>query len=113
MISNAFFWMDKYHADGLRVDAVASMIYLDYSRKAGEWDPNIFGGNENLEAIAFLREFNQEVYKNFPGIQTIAEESTAFTRVTRPTLRRAWLWYEVDDGLDARYFRVFFKGYHL
>ncbi|MFD1314398.1 1,4-alpha-glucan branching protein GlgB [Namhaeicola litoreus] len=84
LISNAFFWLEKYHVDGLRVDAVASMIYLDYSRNEGEWEPNMFGGNEYLEAIDFIKEFNQEVYKNFDGIQTIAEESTAFTGVSKP-----------------------------
>jgi len=84
LISNAFYWLDKYHIDGLRVDAVASMLYLDYSREDGEWEPNIYGGRENLEAISFLKEFNQEVYQNFEGIQTIAEESTAFTGVTSP-----------------------------
>lgn len=82
LISNAFYWFDKYHVDGLRVDAVASMLYLDYSREDGEWEPNEFGGRENLDAISFLREFNKEVYDNFDGIQTIAEESTAFTGVT-------------------------------
>ena len=84
LISNAFYWLDKYHVDGLRVDAVASMLYLDYSREEGEWEPNIHGGRENLEAISFLKEFNKEVYENFDGIQTIAEESTAFTGVTSP-----------------------------
>jgi 1,4-alpha-glucan branching enzyme len=83
LISNAFFWLEKYHIDGLRVDAVASMIYLDYSRNEGEWEPNMFGSNEYLEAIDFIKEFNQEVYKNFDGIQTIAEESTAFTGVSK------------------------------
>ena len=82
LISNAFYWFDKYHVDGLRVDAVASMLYLHYSREDGEWEPNEFGGRENLDAISFLREFNKEVYANFDGIQTIAEESTAFTGVT-------------------------------
>ncbi len=82
LISNAFYWLEKYHVDGLRVDAVASMLYLDYSRKDGEWEPNMYGGRENLEAISFLKEFNKEVYSNFEGIQTIAEESTAFTGVT-------------------------------
>ncbi len=84
LISNAFFWLDKYHVDGLRVDAVASMIYLDYSREDGEWEPNEFGERENLDAISFLKDFNQGVYENFEGIQTIAEESTAFPGVTKP-----------------------------
>ncbi len=85
LISNAIFWLDRFHADGLRVDAVASMLYLDYSRKEGEWIPNEFGGRENLEAISFLKEFNEAVYSNFPDVQTIAEESTAFPGVSRPT----------------------------
>ena len=84
LISNALFWLDRYHTDGLRVDAVASMLYLDYSRKHGEWIPNEFGGRENLEAIALLREMNQAAYKEFPDVQTIAEESTAFPGVSRP-----------------------------
>lgn len=84
LISSAFFWLDKCHVDGLRVDAVASMLYLDYSRKQGEWIPNPYGGNENLEAIDFLRRFNEAVYAHFPDVQTIAEESTAFTKVSRP-----------------------------
>lgn len=85
LISNALFWLDHYHIDGLRVDAVASMLYHDYSRKEGEWLPNIHGGKENLEAISFLKEFNNAAYENFPGIETIAEESTAFPGVTKPT----------------------------
>ncbi|MDN3600497.1 1,4-alpha-glucan branching protein GlgB [Mucilaginibacter myungsuensis] len=84
LISNALFWLDRYHADGLRVDAVASMLYLDYSRNHGEWEQNQFGGNENLEAIEFLKEFNAAVYSHFPDVQTIAEESTSFTGVSRP-----------------------------
>ncbi|MCO5723822.1 1,4-alpha-glucan branching protein GlgB [Robiginitalea marina] len=84
LISNALFWLDQYHIDGLRVDAVASMLYLDYSREEGEWEPNIYGGRENLEAISFLKELNAEVYGNYPGVQTIAEESTSFPMVSRP-----------------------------
>ena len=85
LISNAIYWLDKYHIDGLRVDAVASMLYLDYSRKAGEWIPNQYGGNENIEAITFLKEMNEVVYGQFPDSITIAEESTSFTGVSRPT----------------------------
>ena len=85
LISSALFWMDKFHADGLRVDAVASMLYLDYSRNEGEWIPNHFGGRENLEAISFLKEFNETVFANYPAAVTIAEESTAFAGVSRPT----------------------------
>ncbi len=85
LISNALFWLDKYHVDGLRVDAVASMLYLDYSRKDGEWIPNEYGGRENLDAISFLRRFNEAVYESYPDVQTIAEESTAWPMVSRPT----------------------------
>ncbi len=84
LVANALFWMDRYHIDGLRVDAVASMLYLDYSRKEGQWIPNRYGGRENLEAIDFLREFNREVHQRFPGAMTVAEESTAWGGVSRP-----------------------------
>jgi 1,4-alpha-glucan branching enzyme len=106
LISNAIFWLDRYHADGLRVDAVASMLYLDYSRKEGEWIPNDVGGRENLEAISFIREFNEAVYSNFPDVQTIAEESTAFSGVSRPTFMGGlgfgmkWMMGWMHDTLD-------------
>jgi 1,4-alpha-glucan branching enzyme len=84
LIANALFWLDKYHFDGLRIDAVASMLYLDYSRKEGEWIPNKYGGRENLEAIEFIKKMNTKVYEQFPGVMTIAEESTAWPGVTLP-----------------------------
>jgi len=85
LLSNAIFWLDRYHADGLRMDAIASMLYLDYSRKAGEWIPNQFGGRENLAAVSLLKTVNTDAYKAFPDIQTIAEESTAWPMVSKPT----------------------------
>lgn len=84
LISNALFWLDQYHIDGLRVDAVTSMLFLDYSREDGEWEPNIYGGRENLEAIDLIKEMNIAVYENFPDVQTIAEESTSFSKVSSP-----------------------------
>jgi len=85
LVANALYWFEEFHVDGLRVDAVASMLYLDYSREAGEWEPNIHGGRENLEAIGFLQEVNATAYKRYPGIAMIAEESTSYPGVTAPT----------------------------
>lgn len=106
LISSAMFWLDMYHADGLRVDAVASMLYLDYSRKHGEWIPNEYGGNENLEAIQLLKEFNEIVFDQFPDVQTIAEESTAWPMVSRPVyagglgFSQKWMMGWMNDTLN-------------
>jgi 1,4-alpha-glucan branching enzyme len=118
LISNALFWLDRYHADGLRVDAVASMLYLDYSRNHGEWETNMYGGNENLEAISFLKEFNAAVYSHFPDTQTIAEESTSFTGVSRPVYTGGlgfgmkWMMGWMHDSI--KYFSTdpLFRKYH-
>ncbi|MEJ7645505.1 MAG: 1,4-alpha-glucan branching protein GlgB [Chryseolinea sp.] len=118
LISNALFWLERYHIDGLRVDAVASMLYLDYSRKAGEWEPNMYGGNENLEAISFLKEFNEVVYSNFPDAITIAEESTSFTGVSRPTyigglgFGQKWMMGWMHDTLHYLGDNPVFRRYH-
>jgi 1,4-alpha-glucan branching enzyme len=96
LLGNALFWLEKYHIDGLRVDAVASMLYLDYSRKEGQWVPNIFGGRENLEAVGFLKRFNELVHEKHPGAITIAEESTSFPLVSRPT-------YDGGLGFDFKW----------
>jgi 1,4-alpha-glucan branching enzyme len=110
LISNAMFWLDRYHADGLRVDAVTSMLYLDYSRNEGEWEPNIFGENINLEAKAFLQDFNKAVYGAYPDIITIAEESSDFPMLTKPVhnggvgFGMKWMMGWMHDTLD--YFKV-------
>lgn len=118
LISSALCWMDRFHSDGLRVDAVASMLYLDYSRKEGEWIPNEHGGRENLEAISFLKELNEAVYAFSDGVQTIAEESTAWPAVSRPTFLGGlgfgmkWMMGWMHDTLE--YFKKdpFYRQYH-
>jgi 1,4-alpha-glucan branching enzyme len=118
LFSSALFWLDKYHVDDLRVDAVASMLYLDYSRKESEWVPNQLGGRENLDAIAFLRRLNEEVYKNFPDVQTIAEESTAWPLVSRPTYTGGlgfgmkWDMGWMHDTLDYMSRDPLYRKYH-
>ncbi len=118
LISNALYWLDKYHIDGLRVDAVASMLYLDYSRKEGEWIPNAYGGRENLEVISFLKEFNDAVHHHYPDVLTIAEESTAWPGVTRPTssgglgFDMKWMMGWMHDTLDYLKKEPLYRSYH-
>jgi 1,4-alpha-glucan branching enzyme len=129
LLSNAVFWLDRYHIDGLRVDAVASMLYLDYGRQAGQWIPNQYGGNEDLAAVEFLKTFNATVYREFPDAQTIAEESTAWPMVSRPTYLgglgfglkwdMGWmhdtLSYFADDPVYRRYHhnKLTFRGLYM
>lgn len=118
LISNALFWIEQYHADGLRVDAVASMLYLDYSRKEGQWIPNVHGGRENLEAISFLKDFNDAVHTHHPGVETIAEESTSFAGVTHPTAAgglgfdQKWMMGWMHDTLNYLKRPPIFRRWH-
>jgi 1,4-alpha-glucan branching enzyme len=118
LISNAFFWLEKFHIDGLRVDAVSSIVYLDYSRKDGEWEPNQYGGRENLDAISFLQEFNTAVYGSFPGVQTIAEESTAYPMVSRPIFQGGlgfgmkWMMGWMHDTIDYFKREFIYRKFH-
>ena len=118
LISNALFWLDQYHIDGLRVDAVASILYLDYSREEGEWEPNQFGGNHHLEAISFLEELNKEVYVHYPDVQTIAEESTAYSGVSKPVhlgglgFGMKWMMGWMHDTLQYFSKEPIYRKYH-
>jgi len=118
LVANALYWIDQFHIDGLRVDAVASMLYLDYSRPEGQWLPNIHGGRENLDAVAFLQEMNATVYRTYPGVVTVAEESTAWPGVTRPThlgglgFGFKWNMGWMHDTLDYTGRDPIYRGYH-
>lgn len=118
LISNAIFWLEQYHIDGLRVDAVASMLYLDYSREEGEWEPNEFGGRENLDTISFIKELNEEIFKNFDDVQAIAEESTAFPGVSKPVylgglgFGMKWMMGWMHDTLEYMEKDPIYRKYH-
>ena len=118
LISSAFYWFEKFHIDGVRVDAVSSLVHLDYSRKEGEWEPNQYGGRENLDAISFLQEFNTAVYAAFPGIQTIAEESTSYPMVSRPVFQGGlgfgmkWMMGWMHDTLDYFKRESMYRKFH-
>ncbi len=118
LISSARFWFDKFHIDGIRVDAVSSILKLDYSRGEGQWEPNEFGGNGNLEAIAFVKELNETIYRDFPDVQTIAEEATDWPKVSRPTFQDGlgfgmkWMMGWMHDTLDFFKFDPIFRGHH-
>ncbi|MEZ4912407.1 MAG: 1,4-alpha-glucan branching protein GlgB [Saprospiraceae bacterium] len=118
LISSAFYWFELFHIDGVRVDAVSSLVHLDYSRKEGEWEPNQYGGRENLEAISFLQEFNIAVYASFPGVQTIAEESTSYPMVSRPVYQGGlgfgmkWMMGWMHDTIDYFKREPIYRKFH-
>lgn len=118
LISNALFWLDKFHVDGIRVDAVSSIIFLDYSRKQGNWEPNRYGGRENLEALDFLKELNEAVYQEYPDVQTIAEESTSYYGVSKPVYMGGlgfgmkWMMGWMHDTLNYFKRAPFYRPWH-